>query len=254
MNRPTLEDNELKMYEGMFLVATGQPNFDEAVAPIQTIFERNSAEVLQLKKWDERRLAYDVRGQRRGLYVLTYFKADPEKISDIERDVQLSEPVLRVLILAAEHVTPAQMSAPTPADSVRPRRDSDRHKPRETSAGDGAAPAGDKAPAETTAAGEAAVGETAVGETAAAETPAAETAAAETAVAETAVAGIAIASLAANSDMGGVQPTDDETPSAEAPDAERVEGSQTPTEEPGDRGEPDSQVEEPRTDVGGPAE
>ncbi len=210
MNRPTLEDNELKTYEGMFLVETGQPNFDESVVPIQTIFERNDAEVLQLKKWDERRLAYDIRGRRRGLYVLAYFKADPEKISDIERDVQLSEPVLRVLILAAENVTPAQLAVPTPADSARPRRDSDRHKPRETTAEDKPAAA---TPAEAV-----------------------------------------MASLATSSSVSANQPADDGAPSAEAPDAESVEGSQTPTDKADEANEADKTDEDDKTDAGGATE
>jgi small subunit ribosomal protein S6 len=101
----------------MFLLEAGQPNFEEALAPINTIFTRNGVEVLHVKKWDERRLTYDIRGRRRGLYVLAYFKADPLKITDIERDARLDEKVLRSLILLAEEVSAETMAAKTPAET-----------------------------------------------------------------------------------------------------------------------------------------
>jgi small subunit ribosomal protein S6 len=113
----------LKTYEGMFLLEAGQANFEEAVAPIRTIFTRNQVEVLHLKKWDERRLTYEIRGRRRGMYVLTYFKVDPLKITDIERDARLDEKVLRSLILQANEVSAETMAAATPAESHVGRAD-----------------------------------------------------------------------------------------------------------------------------------
>lgn len=107
----------MKTYEAMFLLEAGQANFEEAVAPIRTIFTRNQVEVLHLKKWDERRLTYEIRGRRRGMYVLSYFKVDPLKITEIERDAKLEEKVLRSLILQANEVSPEVMAAPTPAES-----------------------------------------------------------------------------------------------------------------------------------------
>lgn len=118
-----MEDCTLKTYEGMFLVDAGKPSLDEAIAPIQQVLDRNQAQVLQMKKWDERRLAYEIAGRRRGLYVLTYFKAPPERITVIERDAQLNEEILRVLILAADHLSDEQMAAKTPAESGESRRE-----------------------------------------------------------------------------------------------------------------------------------
>jgi small subunit ribosomal protein S6 len=56
-------------------------------------------EVLVSRIWEERKLAYPIRGQRKGTYWLVYFKADPEKIGSLERECQLSEGILRSLIL-----------------------------------------------------------------------------------------------------------------------------------------------------------
>src|SRR5205823_5441403 len=63
------------------------------------------------RKWDERRLAYEIKKQKRGLYILAYFKAPGGSLSHIERDCNLSEKILRVLLLRADHLTVEEMQA-----------------------------------------------------------------------------------------------------------------------------------------------
>jgi len=120
-----LEDKDLKTYEGMFLLDAGQADYDAATQPILSVLARNGAEIVQVKKWDERRLAYEIRGRRRGLYVLTYFRAAADAIANIERDVQLDEGILRVLILSADHVGAETMAAATPAEAEQQRREAE---------------------------------------------------------------------------------------------------------------------------------
>ena len=67
-----------------------------------------------MKKWDERRLAYDVKGKSRGTYILAYFNCDPLKISGIERDVTLSESIVRVLILRTDKMSKEDLEKEVP--------------------------------------------------------------------------------------------------------------------------------------------
>ncbi|MFO0874789.1 MAG: 30S ribosomal protein S6 [Phycisphaerales bacterium] len=78
---------------------------------LREILSRADAELLALKKWDERRLAYDIRGNKRGIYFLAYFKAKSSALVGIERDLNLSERVLRSLVARADHMTEDQMRA-----------------------------------------------------------------------------------------------------------------------------------------------
>lgn len=110
---------DMKSYEGMFLVDSGLGEFQVASEPVRNILERYGAEVLSLKAWDERRLAYEVLGRKRGLYILSYFKADPLKIREIENDCQLDERVLRALVLRRDRLTPEVINADTPATAPR---------------------------------------------------------------------------------------------------------------------------------------
>jgi len=95
-----------ELYEGLFLFNTAQigPGIQAASAALQRLMERAGAEVEAEYKWNECRLAYEIEGQRRGLYMLSYFRTAGDKIASLERDVQLSDEVLRCLILKADHI------------------------------------------------------------------------------------------------------------------------------------------------------
>jgi small subunit ribosomal protein S6 len=101
----------------MFLVDSAEAgtDWDGAIASITRILERANAEIVSIRKWDDRRLAYDIRRVSRGTYILCYFRADGGKIQDIEKAVQLSEKIMRVLVLNAEHMTAEDIEKDTPA-------------------------------------------------------------------------------------------------------------------------------------------
>lgn len=109
--------NNKRLYEAMFLVDSAEAASDwEGINKlITTILERAGAEIVSMKKWDERKLAYTIKKQTRGTYILCYFRADGGKIRDIERDVRLSERIMRVLILKVEHLTEQDITKETPA-------------------------------------------------------------------------------------------------------------------------------------------
>ena len=99
-------------YEGMFLFPqTVAADLQSAADHVLEILAKGDVEIISLCKWDERRLAYDIKGNKRGVYFLTYFKCDAQKLAAIERDARLSERLLRSMIVRADHVTPEQMAA-----------------------------------------------------------------------------------------------------------------------------------------------
>lgn len=99
-----------RLYEGMFLIDSAQATADweGTLSVINTILQRADAEVVSVRKWQERKLAYDIDHKSRGTYILCYFKVDGRRISGIEKDVLLSEKVMRALILTTEK-RPADM-------------------------------------------------------------------------------------------------------------------------------------------------
>lgn len=105
-------------YEGMFLLDATGADFEAASEPIRSILGRYGAEILACKPWEDRRLAFEIRGRKRGLYVLVYFKLDTSKVREIEHDCRLDERFLRALILRKDRLTQEQINADTPASGA----------------------------------------------------------------------------------------------------------------------------------------
>lgn len=95
----------VRLYEGLFLFPqSATADLNGAVEHLKGILTRAEAEILILRKWDERKLAYPIMGQKRGLYILAYFKARATQVANIDRDCNLSEQILRSLILEADYM------------------------------------------------------------------------------------------------------------------------------------------------------
>jgi small subunit ribosomal protein S6 len=129
-----------KQYEAMFLLPAGATaELEKSQNLVKGVIERHEGEILVLKKWDERKLAYEMRGQKRGLYIVAFFKAPRSAVSAIERDVNLSEDILRVMVTDADHLNKDEMAAVEPQPIVpkeerapwdRPGFNDDGRRPR----------------------------------------------------------------------------------------------------------------------------
>ena len=91
----------VNVYECMFLLDTTKVAGDVPAVDKQLrgLLEKNHCEVLVSRPWDERRLAYPIKNQKKGLYYLTYFKSEGKNLPNIEHDCALSELILRMMIL-----------------------------------------------------------------------------------------------------------------------------------------------------------
>lgn len=144
-----------KLYEAMFLVDSSQAaaDWDGVQTRIRNILEKAQTEIASIKKWDERRLAYKINGQNRGTYILCFFRADGQKIREIERNVQLSDQIMRVLVLSAE-AREHEIEKDTPATAAHKRmqkaqqQDTQKTRTEHTPAEQGSDAAADKTAAE----------------------------------------------------------------------------------------------------------
>lgn len=106
-----------RVYEALFLVdsALAAAQWDHVMELIQKVLDRSQSRVISIRKWDERKLAYNVHGKSRGTYVLAYFECPSTGVGQIERDVNLSEEILRVLVVRTDQLSQEDMDKPTPA-------------------------------------------------------------------------------------------------------------------------------------------
>jgi small subunit ribosomal protein S6 len=119
-----IEEKEIPTtYEAMFLLGSAfATDLDGAQKLVRGMIEKHEGKVVVLKKWDERKLAYEIRGEKRGLYIIAFFTAPSASITPIVRDVELSDQVLRVMVTKADHLNAEEMAAVEP-QPIQPREE-----------------------------------------------------------------------------------------------------------------------------------
>lgn len=95
----------MRQYEMIFIV---KPTLEEealenVITKVQTLLEKNGAEVTKLDKWGKRRLAYEIEHVREGYYVLVKFNGEAEIIEEIDRVLKISDDIIRHIIVREDN-------------------------------------------------------------------------------------------------------------------------------------------------------
>ena len=98
-------------YEGMFLLdpvahAADPEGVEKVVAGL---LAKHGAKVHQVERWDERKLAYEIKGHRRGVYNLAYFDMPGGSVNALRGDCRLNELILRVMIVRLDDDVPTYL-------------------------------------------------------------------------------------------------------------------------------------------------
>ena len=93
----------MNKYEVMFIA---KPLEDAEVDPIaefvSNLIKKNGGNVEKVDRWGKRHLAYPVKKQADGKYVLINFEADPAVIKEIDRVMKIQDDILKNLIVKIE--------------------------------------------------------------------------------------------------------------------------------------------------------
>jgi len=100
-----------RVYEVLMLFdpTEGQKAWDRLLEFTKGLIEqRHGGLVLKVENWAEsRKLSYEVKGLRRGSYMLVYFRAKPSTINTFDGELKLDEKVVRHLIVLHEKMPDA---------------------------------------------------------------------------------------------------------------------------------------------------
>jgi small subunit ribosomal protein S6 len=110
----------LRDYEVLYIV---RPDFDDekvqdAVKRVNTLIERSGGSAEHTNLWGKRKLAYEVKHQKEGIYVLQDFKISPDRVPELEAALKITEEVIRHLIVRKPEKTSTAAVAPPPAEVV----------------------------------------------------------------------------------------------------------------------------------------
>ena len=100
-------------YELMLVLS---PELDEnglenLIERIKQFIDNAQAKLLSFKSWGLRRLAYMIQGHRDGRYYLVHFSGESENCSELERNLTLTEGILRHLLTIADTVPTVEVAS-----------------------------------------------------------------------------------------------------------------------------------------------
>ncbi len=114
-------------YENVFI---GRQDLSSAQVEALTdsyaaIIEEQGGKVLKREHWGLKSLAYRIKKNRKGHYVMLDVEAEWPALAEVERQMRLSEDIIRFLTVRVEEVTeePSPMMTRRDRDERRPRRD-----------------------------------------------------------------------------------------------------------------------------------
>ena len=100
----------MNQYEVMYVIdpALEDSARTELINRFSDLVKKNGGEVDRIDEWGKRRLAYAIQYKTEGYYVLMYIKAPAELPREIERNMKISDSVLRYLTVRYEGELPAK--------------------------------------------------------------------------------------------------------------------------------------------------
>jgi len=93
-------------YEGMFLLDSADFASDpDGMAKMLTdLIERVGGTIAAHRPWQDGRLAYEIKGRRKGLHYLVMFTLDTSKMVELNRSCRLNEKLLRTMFIVQPKV------------------------------------------------------------------------------------------------------------------------------------------------------
>jgi small subunit ribosomal protein S6 len=110
----------LRDYEILYIVRADldDDKVQDVVKRVNTLIERSGGATEQTSLWGKRKLAYEVKHQKEGSYVLQDFTIGPDRVPELESALKITEEVLRHLIVRKPEKPLPTPVAPPPAEVV----------------------------------------------------------------------------------------------------------------------------------------
>ena len=98
----------MTLYETLFVVHPEKgPRIKEFVEKFNKVIEGQDGSVLQVDEWGLRDLAYRIDKQGKGIYILVRYRSTGRAVEELERNLKLTDGILRYLTVRAQEASPA---------------------------------------------------------------------------------------------------------------------------------------------------
>ena len=96
-----VEDEHLRDYELVLIISPEvlEEKFDAVIDNVSQFITGKGGIISDVEQWGKRRLAYPIKHFEEGSYVLSRFKLKPTLSKELEANLQISEEILRHLLI-----------------------------------------------------------------------------------------------------------------------------------------------------------
>ena len=94
----------MRKYETTYIIdgSVSDNDREALIEKIENVRTGNGAEIERTVRWGKRQLAYEIKKQSRGYYVILYYNTEPSIISTFHHELDLNERILRYLTLLSD--------------------------------------------------------------------------------------------------------------------------------------------------------
>jgi small subunit ribosomal protein S6 len=94
----------LRRYETIFIIPADltEDEINALIERYQSIITKNKGMVIKVEKWGKRKMAYEIKKQIRGFYVLMDLVSVAAVITELERNFKIDEKILKFMTIKKE--------------------------------------------------------------------------------------------------------------------------------------------------------
>ncbi len=91
----------MKQYELLYIIASKftDAEVEALMDKVSAMIAKHSATILRNENIGKLRLAFPIKGQRNGSYILVHFDVEPTETAELDRELRLSDDILRHMLI-----------------------------------------------------------------------------------------------------------------------------------------------------------
>lgn len=91
----------MNIYENIVILNASltDEEIESSIAKIKDLITNSGGEVLKIDNWGRKKLAYEIKKQKKGFYVLLIYKTPPLTIKKLEGFYKVFDPVIKYMVI-----------------------------------------------------------------------------------------------------------------------------------------------------------
>ena len=110
----------MELYESLFIIrpSVSDEETSALIEKMKGVADRTGAQFIKSENWGRKKLAYEVRRERKGTYVYFYFKAPNNTVGELEHAYRLEDNIIKFLTVHLEKELVPRRAAEAPSEEL----------------------------------------------------------------------------------------------------------------------------------------